>query len=165
MQSEAVIEKKVQRALKISRINGLSVAGFAGLCAVVVLLFGDFFGFAVGIAVALSGLIELKGNRLLASRIDRAFYWLVGSQIYLMIVLWGYASFNIANFDKSDPWAQFPLSFKDLLLSINPDVYLVEAMLAVTFYATYVALIIAVLIYQGGLGLYYFSRKKFLYAD
>jgi hypothetical protein len=165
MQAEAVSEKKIQRAIKLSRLNGWSVAGFAGLCAVVVLPLGSFFGFVVGFAVALSGIMELRGHALLKQRSVSSIPWLVGSQVYLIAVLWAYASYNIMHFDAEDPWARFSPGFKDLILSINPDVYLVEAMLKIAYSATYFSLIIAVLLYQGGLCLYYLSRKKYLYAE
>jgi hypothetical protein len=157
--------KKIQRALVISRTNGWSVAGFAGVCALVVILFGDVFGFLVGLAVSLSGVMELKGSRLLRGLDKKAIGWLVGSQVYLIIVLWIYALFNLVTFNSTDPWARFSPGFKDLILSINPDVYLVEALLKVTYLATYITLILVALIYQGGLCLYYLSRKKYLYAE
>ena len=90
-------------------------------------------------------------------------FGLVESQVYLIIVLWCYSVFNLATFDSADPWARFSPGFKDLILSVNPDVYMVEALLKVSYQATYISLILVVLIYQGGLYLYYFSRRKYLY--
>jgi hypothetical protein len=158
-----ICDKKIRRATAISKLNGWSVAGFAGLCALAVLVFGDWFGFMVGVAVALSGFMELRGSRLLGNKNPGAISWLVGSQIYLIAVLWYYASFNLLTFDKSDPWGMFSPGLKDLILGIQPDQYLVEEMLIMTYYATYLSLILVVLIYQGGLCLYYLSRKKYLY--
>ena len=143
----------------------MSVAGFAALCALVVLLLGDFLGFGIGLAVSVSGLLELRGNRLLLQRHMKAILWLVVSQLYLIVVLWAYAAYQLQKFDPENPWAIFSPEFKDLILSINPDAYLIEAMIRITYPATYFALILAVLIYQGGLSLYYLSRKKYLYAD
>ena len=165
MGEEATFERKIQRAISVSRINGWSIAGFAGLCTLVVLLMGDWLGVVIGLSVAASGVMELRGNRLLVAREKKAFGWLIGSQIVLMAVLWVYASYQLIRFDPRNPWAMFSEEFKDLILSINPDVYLVEAMLRFTVQATYLALILAVLIYQGGLCLYYFSRKKYLYPE
>ena len=165
MEREAISEKKIQRALTISRINGWSIVGFAILCSLVVLLLGDLFGFAIGLAVTVSGLMELRGNRYLSSSNPRAIAWLCSSQIYLIAVLWAYAGYQLLRFDSDDPWALFPPEFKDLMLAINPDEYLVEALIRITYPATYFSLILAVLIYQGGLCLYYFSRKKYLYAE
>ena len=84
---------------------------------------------------------------------------------YLIAVLWAYAGDQLLRFDSDDPWALFPSEFKDLILAINPDEYLVEALLRITYPATYFSLILVVLIYQGGLCLYYFSRRKYLYAE
>ena len=165
MQPEAISEKRIQRAISISQINGWSVAGFAALCALAILLMGDWVGFAIGLAVSASGGMELRGHRLLKDRNGQAFPWLVGSQLYLIAVLWAYAAFQLMQFDSANPWASFPPEFKDLMLSINPDQYLVEALLRITYPTTYFSLILAVLIYQGGLSLYYLSRKKYLYAE
>ena len=165
MGAEATFERKIQRAISVSRINGWSIAGFAGLCTIVVLLMGDWLGFLIGLSVTAAGVMELKGYRLLVERKENAFVWLAGSQAFLMIVLWAYAFYQLIRFDPDNPWAMFSPEFKKLILSVNPDVYLVEAMLRFTVQATYLALILAVFIYQGGLCLYYFSRKKYLYPE
>lgn len=165
MHLEAISEKKIQHALTLSRINGWSIVSFAALCSIVVLLMGDLFGFVVGVAVSISGVMELRGNRLLTNKDARAFLWLGVSQIYLIAVLWVYATYQLLRFDSEDPWAMFSPEVKELILSINPDPYLVEAMIRITYPVTYFTLILVVLIYQGGLCLYYISRKKYLYAE
>ena len=164
MGPEVSFERKIQRAASLSKINGWSIAGFAALCTVVVLLMGDWLGVAIGLSVTTAGVMELRGHRLLVAREASAFSWLVGSQLVLMFVLWSYAAYQLFSFDSADPWARFSQAFKDLMLSINPDAHLVEALLRITFQATYLALILTVFIYQGGLAFYYFSRKKYLYA-
>lgn len=143
----------------------MSVAGFAALCALVVLLFGDFLGFAIGLAVSVSGLVELVGSRLLQRKELKSIVWLTLSQLYLIVVLWAYSIYQLRVFEPDNPWAIFSPEFKDLILSINPDAYLIEALIRITYPATYFALILVVLIYQGGLCIYYLSRKKYLYAD
>lgn len=163
MDEESASEKKIQRAIGVSRVNGWSVATFAGMCSLVVAFFGDVFGFLIGLVVCLSGVMEIHGSRLLRGGSKSAFNWLVESQVYLIIVIWCYSVFNLATFDSADPWARFSPGFKDLILSVNPDVYMVEALLKVSYLATYISLILVVLIYQGGLCLYYFSRRKYLY--
>lgn len=164
MKGKATSEERIRRVIQLSRINGWSIVGFAGLCAIVVLLFGDLFGFSVGVAIAVGGWMELHGNQLLKKQNIIAFRWLAGSQIYLIIVLWSYCYNNIVRFDPSDPWERLSPEFKNLILSINPDTYLIEELLKVTYYATYIAVIVTVLIYQGGLCLFYLSRKKYLYS-
>ena len=165
MEPEAISEKKIQRVLTLSRINGWSIVSFAALCSIVVLLMGDLFGFGVGVAVTISGVMELRGHRLLTNRDSSAFFWLGASQMYLVAVLWAYATHQLLKFDSDNPWAMFPPEFKELILSINPDTYLVEALIRITYPATYFVLILVVLVYQGGLCLYYISRKKYLYAE
>lgn len=164
MEEEAIPGKKIRRAIQISKINGWSIAGFAGLCAFVVLLFGDVFGFVVGMAIAFGGWMELRGHQLLKLGSAKAIGWLVFSQFYLITVLWIYCVNHIIRFDPSDPWSRFSPEIKKLILTINPDTYLIEELLKISYYATYVSVILVVLIYQGGLSLYYLSLKKYLVA-
>ena len=163
MEPESISEKRIQRALSVSRVNGWSVAGFAGLCTLAVLLMGDLVGFGIGLAVSAAGCMELRGHCLLKAGKRSAFSWLAGSQLYLMGLLWGYAIYQLMRFDPDDVWSLFSPEFKDLILAINPDVYIVEALIRITYPVTYYALMLAVLFYQGGLCLYYLSRKKYLY--
>lgn len=163
MEQESISERKIQRVLSVSLINGWSVAGFAGLCSLGILLMGDGLGFLVGLLVAISGGLELRGNALLKAKVLTSFRWLVGSQLYLIVVLWSYAIWQLVRFDSQNVWALFSDEFKELILKVNPDVYLVEALIRITYPATYCALVVTVLIYQGGLCLYYRSRKKYLY--
>lgn len=156
--------KAIRSAIFVSRINGWSVTGFAALCAVIALVMGSLWGGVIGAAVALSGLMELQGNRLLQKGEASAVRWLAFSQVYLIGVLWIYAIQQLITFDSGDPWARFSPEFKEFMLNLYPDVYLVEDLLKVTYLATYISLMVAVLIYQGGLGIYYLSRKKYLYA-
>lgn len=163
MEGETISQNKIRRGIRTSRINSWSIIGFASLSSIGVFFFGDFYGALVGLAVALSGCMELRGSLLLAKGSLASIRWLVSSQLYLIAVLLGYSYNNLVSFDASDPWARFSPGLKDLILAINPDVYLVETMLTLSYYAVYVSLIVAVLIYQGGLSLYYLSRKKYLY--
>ena len=155
--------KKIRRVTNISRLNGWSILAVAGLSALVSLVLGHVFGVVIGCAVAVSGYFELRGHQRLVARKGGAVAWLVISQWYLMIVLWSYCVINLYHFDSSNPWAMFSPRFKEFILAINPDAYLIESMLTVSYYATYISLILAVFIYQGGLSLYYLSVKKYLY--
>ncbi|MDA0349269.1 MAG: hypothetical protein O3C43_19550 [Verrucomicrobia bacterium] len=163
MDGALISEKKIRRAEQISRVNSWSIIWFALLSTVVVLFLGNLYGVLVGLAVALGGYFELRGHRYLIKREASAIPWLVGSQLYLIVVLWGYSLKHLLSFDESNPWAPFSSGMKDFILAINPDVQLVEAMLKVGYFLVYLSLILAVLIYQGGLSLYYLALKKLLY--
>jgi len=159
------IDKKLKRASRISFLNGWSIIVVAGFSSLIVLVLGEWLGFLIGSLVALGGYLELRGSLLLRSRARHAVQWLVVSQVFLMLILWSYAYYSLSLFDPADPWSRFSPQFKDLMLTINPDKYLVEALLKYSYYAVYLTLILTVLIYQGGLCLYYFSRKKYLYLN
>ena len=163
MDGALISEKRIRRAEQISRVNSWSIIGFAGLSSVVVLFLGNFYGVLVGLAVVLGGYFELRGHQYLRKREISAIPWLVGSQLYLIVVLWAYSLKNLLSFDASNPWAPFSRGMKEFILAINPDVQLVEGMLKVSYFLVYLSLILAVLIYQGGLSIYYMVLKKLLY--
>lgn len=165
MKDLVLSERKINRAVQISRLNGWSIVVVALLSVLVTVFAKSLFGTLIGVAVFVGGYLELRGHKLLVARKASAVSWLVISQWYLVAVLFAYSIINLVRFDANDPWAPFSASFKDLVLAINPDVYLVETMLKVSYYAVYVSLILAALIYQGGLSVYYLSLKKFLYAN
>lgn len=165
MMDVVLAERKINRAVLISRLNGWSIVIVALLSVLVTIFAKSLLGTVIGLAVFVGGYLELRGHKLLVSRNISAVTWLAISQWYLMTVLFAYSIINLVRFDTNDPWASFSSSFKDLILAINPDVYLVETMLRVSYYAVYASLILTVLIYQGGLAIYYLSLKKYLYAN
>ena len=72
-------EEVLRRVLKFSRLNGWSVAIFAGLCTFVSLAMGDPVGIAVSLLVTLGGAIEVRGYRMLKRRNVDGLRWLIRS--------------------------------------------------------------------------------------
>ena len=61
-------DEVLRRVLRLSSVNGLSVAIFAGLCALGSLVFGDLLGAGVGLLVAIGGITEVRGRNKLRQR-------------------------------------------------------------------------------------------------
>ena len=64
-------EKVLKRVLKVSRLNGWSVAVFAGLCVLLTLALGDLLGSIIGLLAVTSGWMEIRGHRQLQRRLRR----------------------------------------------------------------------------------------------
>lgn len=162
MSDEAINEKKLNRAVTVSHRHGWSIAGFAGLCTVVVLFFADWTGVLVGSLVTLCGAMEIHGSKLLKGRDPDAIAWLCLGEAFLFLVLWVYCAVQIQGFDPANPWEHFSPEVKDLLLAVNPDQSLVEQLIGMMYRVLYMVMLGVVLIYQGGFCVYYYSRKKLL---
>lgn len=165
MSVEAIKEKKLNRAVVVSHRHGWSIAGFAGLCTLVVLFMNDWAGVVVGTLVTLCGMMEIHGSKLLKARQKNSIAWLCLGEAFLFFVLWVYCALQIQAFDPANPWGEISDGTKSLLLSVNPDQALVEELISFMYRALYFVMLGVVLIYQGGFCIYYYTRKKLLVGE
>ena len=171
--------KKIQRALSISKYNGWSIALFSGLVVLISLFLGDFTSVGVGLLVVLAGSMEVCGHHLLKRGRRSAILWLSGSQLWLFLVIVTYAVAQIVFFDlarllsatlgliqavvdRAKAFGLLSASDLDLIQTVVRDEEAIRELLTTAFYATYVGVILTVFLYQGGLFLFYQSRRKYL---
>ena len=148
----------LRRVLKFSRLNGWSVAIFAGVCALVSLALLDPIGVAVCLLVLMGGLLEVHGSRRLRRREADGVRWLVRSQLVVLGVIWTYAVTRLASFDEG---LVRDLITPELLSALRELGLTQEDILPLIrqfFYLLYGSVMAATLIYQGGLALYYHRR-------
>src|SRR3972149_1015553 len=93
-------EKALKRVLKVSRLNGWSVAIFAGLCVLLTLVMGDLLGSVIGLLAVTYGWMEIRGNRLLKRRDPEGMKWLVRAQLFLLAVMLTYCASRLGSFDS-----------------------------------------------------------------
>ena len=151
-------EETLRRVLKVSRLDGWSVAIFAGFCSLVSLAFGDPVGCSVGLIVTLGGALEVRGHRMLKHGDAAGMKWLVRSQLVVLGVIWFYAATRLVSFDaellREVITPDLRASLNELGLSTEDILPLVRRF----FYLLYGSVMAATLIYQGGLALYYRRR-------
>lgn len=148
----------LRRVLNFSRLNGWSVAIFAGVCALVSLALLDPIGVAVCLLVLMGGLLEVHGSRRLRRREADGVRWLVRSQLVVLGVIWTYAVTRLASFDEG---LVRDLITPELLSALRELGLTQEDILPLIrqfFYLLYGSVMAATLIYQGGLALYYHRR-------
>lgn len=151
-------EEVLRRVLKTSRLNGWSVAIFAGLCTLVSLALMDPIGIAVCLLVLVGGLLEVRGQRMLSRRDADGMRWLVRSQLVVLGVIWTYAVTRLMSFDEG---LVREMVTPDMRASLNELGVTMEDILPLVrrfFYLLYGSVMAATLIYQGGLALYYRRR-------
>ena len=151
-------EEILRRVLKVSRLNGWSVAIFAGLCSLVTLATGDPVGVSVGLLVTLGGALEVRGHRMLQRGNAAGMTWLVRSQLVVLGTIWVYAATRLLSFDaelvRELVTPELRTSLNELGLTMEDILPLVRR----AFYLLYGSVMAVTLIYQGGLALYYRRR-------
>src|SRR3990172_1140324 len=155
----ATAEQTRQRVLKISRVNGRCVAIVAAICTLVALLLGDWVSAGVSLFVTAGGLLELRGHRQLARGDVAGMRWLVRSQLWELGVICAYAVARLASFDEGLIRELAPPEIQDALKELGTSLEEILPMVRVAFFALYLVLIVATIMYQGGLALYYSRRR------
>jgi hypothetical protein len=151
-------EDTLRRVLKVSRINGWSVAAAAGLSGLVALALGDLVGVGVSLLVTLGGVLEVRGHRQLRRRDADGMGSLVRAQWVVLGAIWAYAVSRLASFDETIAREMATPDMQTLLnemgLTLNDLMPLVRRV----FYVLYGSVMAVTLFYQGGLALYYRRR-------
>lgn len=159
----------LRRVLKISRLNGWSVAIFAGVSTLVSLALMDPIGIAVCLLVMFGGLLEVRGQRMLSRRDADGMRWLVRSQLVVLGVIWVYALPRLLSFDATYLQDEAIPNLRELLAASGTDLDSLLAQSGLStkdivplvhqfFVILYSGVMLATLLYQGGLALYYRRR-------
>lgn len=156
-------QRALKKVLKISRLNGWSVAVFAGLCTLVSLVFGDLVGSGIGLLVVASGVMEIHGHRLLKRRDVGGMTWLVRSQLFLLSVILVYSVTRLFSFDSEYILSNLTPELEALLRENGITRAEIIPLVQTFFRAFYGAVILVTVIYQGGMAFYY-RRKSPLVA-
>ena len=162
-------DQVLRRVLAVSRLNGWSVALFAGVCALGALPFGDLVSFAVGALVTVGGIMEIRGNHQLRRRDPDGMRLLVRSQLFVLGVIWVYAVPRLLSFDAAylqdqvipglrDNLAAAGMNLDEVLQEVGLDQKQIVPMVHLAFVVLYSTVMLATLIYQGGLALFYRHR-------
>jgi hypothetical protein len=144
----------LRRLLKVARFNGMSVIILAGLFTLVSAAELDVSGTIWGALITAGGAVEVRGVSLLKAH-RPGLQWLIGSQLYLLIVILSYVCVRILNLAKDPMLAEVTSSFKQAGLDMD-QMPIDLQQLARTSYLAVAALTV---LYQGGMALYYFRRR------
>jgi hypothetical protein len=148
------IEAKRKRIARIAAMNGWSVAVLAGLCLATSLLWFNVPGLLIGLAAMASGCMELSGRRRLKQNRPEARRWLAGSQLLLLAAVVLYSAYHLLLFQPNEILMDFPPDIR-MQLSQIMDLNDLQALIAKAIRILYFSLIVATVLYQGGLWLYY----------
>ena len=150
----------LSKVQKISICNGWSIALIGGPATLVTLVMGDWFSSLIGTLVTLAGVIEINGSQLLEAGDARGCDRIKGAQLLLMGVLCGYCVFQIVNFNFHEMLATLPADTRSLVFSLGVGEAGMESLLRQMYLVVYGCVILASLLHQGGLFLYYRRSTK-----
>ncbi len=152
-------ETALRRVLSISAIDGWSVALIAGACTVISLLVGSGIGVIVGLLVTTAGAVELHGHRRLVQGNVCGVGALVAAQVIILVTIVVYAVTNLLRYDEAALLAQLTPRHHDLLARAGLSFADLRPMLKPFYAALYSTVMGVTVLFQGGLALFYHSRK------
>jgi len=157
-------EQTLAKVLKISRLNGWSIAIVAGVCTLGSLAFGNLVGGLVGLLATGAGVMEIRGNRMLQRRDLVGLKWLVQAELFLLAVLATYAITRLVSFDREAVLANITPDMQALFKQAGIETADIVPLVRTMFFAIYGSVLIVTFIYQGGMALYY-RRRSALVAE
>ncbi|MBI5690775.1 MAG: hypothetical protein HZC55_11845 [Verrucomicrobia bacterium] len=117
---------------------------------------GDVPFAVIGLLAAGAGATELHGVALLREGESRGMNWLVGSQPYLLLVIWCYCGLRILHFEVPT----LPEGMGELaVLNARQWNMSVEAYFRTLNAITVGVLAVVALVYQGAMTIYYWRRR------
>lgn len=144
------------RVLRLAKFDGLGVLLLGGVFALMAAGGQDVPFAVVGLLAAGAGAIELHGASLLRDGDERGMNWLLASQPFLLVVIWGYCGLRLTHFEvpplpdgmgelATVSAAQWGMTVDEYFQTLNLITVVVLATLALG--------------YQGGMTLYYWRRR------
>jgi hypothetical protein len=161
-------DETLARVLRTANMDGISVMAIAGFLALASASMGDWYGAGIGLLVAAAGAIELHGAGLLRAGDSRGMNWILASQPYLLMVLFGYCVQRAIAYDAvmatqaldsamrflggADAVRQFDISLAQTGRTKAEAVHQL-------YLRGYGVLAFTATIFQGGMALYYWRRR------
>ncbi len=144
------------RVERVGRVHGTSVVFVAGFFALVSAMAGDYLGAIIGLLVAGAGAVEYHGAALLREAEPRGVTWLVGSQFFLFVSIGSYCGLRLWHVELPP----IPDELRPMLeLNAAQAGLPVRDYLILVYRLGFWMVLILSVFYQGGLALYYFTRR------
>lgn len=157
--------RALSRVLAVARVDGWSVVIIAGLGGLVSLVQGQGALTAAALLVVGTGAGELHGRNRLLRRDPRGLAWMIGAQLVLLAVIWGYAWYRWQYFDPAALWAELPgfaqakMDHDLLAAGLDPEL---DRPLVLELMNTLTCTVLALVSFgfQGGLACYYAAHHS-----
>ena len=150
----------VRRVLRVAHADGLSVLVVATFSAIIAASSGDRVDAILLLLVCGAGAMELHGAHLIGSGMRAGVRWLIGSQLFLLLVMLSYVGIHLTKL----PVPPFSAGLPDDVLQqavatsgMNSSEFVAKFNAMVAF-----SIVLLTLVYQGWMILYYARRRHAL---
>lgn len=152
----------LRSVLSISAVDGWSLLLFGGAGTVASLAMVSWIGCVIGALVASAGLLELRGRARIKLGDSKGFNAMITAQLIVLVTLCTYAASKLLNYDEAAVTTAIMPRLEEALArqGVSPADFDLHAMIRAVYFATYFAVIVATVLFQGGLALLYNSRRK-----
>ena len=142
----------------MARFNGTGILVVAGAFALASASTHDVAGTAIGLLIAGAGAMELHGATLVLQGEVRGMNWMIGSQFYLMAVIFFYVGMGLHHIDIA-LFQRYVTLTDEQRLQITQAGLTVDQFIRGFYVASYVIFGIVTLFYQSAMAFYYRRRR------
>jgi hypothetical protein len=150
--------------MRLARLHGGSMMIISGAFALASAANQGVAGAVVGLLIALAGAGEVHGASVLANGRTDGTRWLIGAQLYLLLVMLAYCVYSVQTLNVAELQAQFidaqkslPDEFKKVLFP--DDMPLTPALIKASYTQSFMLVALGSIIYQGLMARYYAKRR------
>jgi len=150
-------EETLVRVLRLAKLDGMGSVVLGTVFALMAAGAQEAPFAVIGLLAAGAGAIELHGASLLQEGEERGMNWLIASQPFLLLVIWCYCGLRFVHFELPT----LPEGMSEFAtLGAAQWGMSVEAYFRLLNTITVSVLALVALIYQGGMTLYYWRRRR-----
>lgn len=143
--------------MRFARFNGITELVIAGVFSLICAASKDIPGAAIGVLVAGAGALELHGVDLLSHGQKRGVSWLIGSQLYLLVIVLAYVGYRSQHLDLESVRMVMSSEQRETIAAAGIDETKFLRIIANISNALFGAI---TFLYQGGMALYYHRRRE-----
>lgn len=169
LRAAVAARRPVQRAARTARGSAMSMLVIAAASVPLVVLYPSWLGAAVVTGIGILGVLEYMGARRMRRADLSAARFLGCNQLAFLLLIVGYCSVQMLTFSKTELSAQWKSSDVQTQLAQLPELQAdvereIERWAPTVTYAFYGLVMTLSIAVQGGMSVYYFTRRRHLRA-
>ena len=172
--SDSLSAPTLRRVLALSLMDGRCMTLLSGFCTSVSLLTGEWTGACVGAIVMSSGITTLRSRKRLMGGDGGGMVWLFRAQLVVLAIVFLYVLGNLLTYDaavmnqrlldiQTDSFVGGILFY--LLDQYSISVADLESQMKPLYFGIYLLVMTGTLLFQGGLALFYKTRRRQVTAE
>lgn len=156
----SVALRKIRRAAFVAAFNGWTIGACMAISLIVTIYSFSVVGLLISAALAIVTVVEFRGRRRLLQFDPAACAMLGWNQFAFMSVIVAYCGWRLWEVYRQP---ELPIEYPGPFVS-RADWDLVVELLGPILMITYIAIIVATILAQGGNAIYYFTRRRYVLA-